>query len=60
MERRYWTTEEVAAHYRVGINTVRDWVKKGKIAAHKAGRRVLIEQEEVERFLSESNRKGSP
>lgn len=45
------TMEETAARLRVKRTAVGNWVKAGKLKAVKAGGRVLIPRDELERFL---------
>lgn len=45
------TKQEVADHFRVSSETVRSWVKSGKLAGFKTpGGQVRFTREEVQRF----------
>lgn len=44
--------DEAAAIARVSIETVRYWVKRGKLVSIRPGRRRLIRRQDLEAFLS--------
>ena len=44
---KFWTVEEVAKITRSHPNTVRWWIRTGKLTASRIGRRWLIEPEAV-------------
>jgi len=48
--KRYWTREEVAARYRVHVNTVDNWRDKGLLGFTRAGRLVRISNEDLAEF----------
>lgn len=48
----FLTTEEVAALARTAPSTVRYWRMTGRLVGVKRGRRVLYDQEVVERWLA--------
>lgn len=50
MERHY-TTDEVASICHVKKETVRDWIRDGKIKAVKRGRSYLISETELRNYL---------
>lgn len=43
---------EAAAYLKIVVSSLRGWVSKGKIPYHKAGRRVIFFQEELEAWLN--------
>ena len=51
--------DEVASICRVSINTVRYWLRTGRLPSIRPARRRLVERVEVERFLR-SNPKDNP
>jgi excisionase family DNA binding protein len=56
----YLTTEEVAERFRTTPETVRYWKHVGKgPTATKVGRRVLYEDDEVERWAAEHRQVGT-
>ena len=44
--------EEVAAVARVSTETVRYWIKRGRLASVRPGRRRMIRRDDLEAFLS--------
>ena len=50
--------EEAAALPRVKPVTVRSWVYKGWLIPVRLGRRVLLTERELERFIEEGKRQG--
>lgn len=48
----FYTVEETADHFRVSGQTVRLWIRDGKINAHRFGRKWLIPASEIERASS--------
>lgn len=48
--------EEIAALCRTNTGTVREWIKKGKLASSRPGRRRMVRRDELERFLEPSKR----
>ena len=57
MERLH-NIEEAAGLLRVKPVTIRSWVKKGWLMPVRLGRRVLLTERELERFIEEGLRKG--
>lgn len=55
MEDKYYTTDEVAAITRVTKETVREWIKDGKLKAIKRGRSYLIPEADLKTFLEEAH-----
>jgi excisionase family DNA binding protein len=51
--------EEVAEITRTPVSCVRFWVRTGKLASLKPGRRVLIRRATLEKFLADSERIGT-
>ena len=50
--RRFLTTSELAARYRVTVETVRAWARRGWIPSVRASRRpLLFDPDEVDRAL---------
>lgn len=53
------TVEAIADRCHVTADTVRAWIHSGHLVAHKAGRRFLAAQPDLERFLAgESDRRA--
>lgn|GEM_PF-7063782 len=50
------TLLQVAARLGASIHTVRHWVKTGKLASTRPGRRRLVEEHELDRFLRRNAR----
>lgn len=53
------TLEEVAAITRAPLNTVRDWIKKNKLASLRPGRLRLVRRSELEAFLMASETRST-
>ena len=51
VEERFFTVEEVAGSLQVSDQTVRRWVKSGKLAAFKPGKELRIRAGDLEAFL---------
>lgn len=51
MEIEMLTIDEVSAVLRVHPETLRRFIREGKINAYKIGRRKLISKEEMEKFI---------
>jgi excisionase family DNA binding protein len=47
--------DEVAQIARVSVETVRYWIKQGKLRSIRPGRRRLIRRQDLETFLSAGN-----
>ena len=45
-----YTTEEVAARFRVNVRTVRRMIRAGKLKAVRVGKEYRIEESEIERI----------
>jgi excisionase family DNA binding protein len=48
----YLTAQQAAQYAQVERDTIYEWVSKGKLRARRAGNRLRIMQNDVERFLS--------
>lgn len=44
--------EDVAAITRVSVETVRFWIKRGRLASIRPGRRRMVRREDLEAFLA--------
>lgn len=44
----------------ISISTVRAWLSRGQLARTKVGRRTMISESELERFIRHGQRKRSP
>lgn len=55
MDEKYYTTDEVAAICRVKKETVREWIKDGKLNAIKRGRSYLIREYDLRNYLEEAH-----
>lgn len=55
MKGKFYTTDEVAVVCRVQKETVREWIKDGKIKAIKRGRSYLIAEEDLKEYLKEKH-----
>ena len=51
MDRDWLTPEEVAAKIQIHPATVRDWVRKGEIKAHRIGTRIRIYPRDIQHLL---------
>lgn len=51
----YYTTDEVARICHVKKETVREWIKDGKIKALKRGRSYLISEEDLKSYLEDQH-----
>ena len=47
----FLTVSETAALLRVTARTIRTWIQIGRLDVHRAGRRVLVAREDIERLL---------
>lgn len=54
------SVEEAGGLLRISKWTVRDYIKKGKLRPIRIGRRVLIDEGELERFVAECQRSAKP
>lgn len=51
MDEKYYTTDEVAKICRVKKETVREWIKDGKLPGVKRGRSYLISEYDLRNYL---------
>jgi len=48
----YLTLDEVAVITRAPLSSVRGWIRRGRLAATRPGRRVLIRRADLDAFLA--------
>jgi excisionase family DNA binding protein len=53
------SVEETAEHLTISPHTVRLWARQGKFRWYKLGSRMIIDQDDLERFVAEQAR-GRP
>jgi excisionase family DNA binding protein len=60
VSKQYFTVEDIAEELSVSVDTVRNWIKQGKLEAYKVGRDYRISREQFEKFMEErrTGRKG--
>jgi excisionase family DNA binding protein len=49
---KFYTTQETASALRVTPQTVRAWIKRGRIKSQRIGRPILITENNLKEFLS--------
>ena len=52
---KFYTIQETAAALRVTPQTIRAWIKQGKLKGQRIGRPILITENNLKEFLQESN-----
>jgi excisionase family DNA binding protein len=52
---KFYTIQETAQALKVTPQTVRAWIKKGKIKSQRIGRPILITENNLKDFLNQSN-----
>lgn len=52
-EVKLYSVKELSAYSGISEITIRNYIKEGKIVAHKIGRRVLINEQQFEKGLTE-------
>jgi excisionase family DNA binding protein len=52
---KFYTIPETAKALKVTPQTIRAWIKQGKIKSHRIGRPILITQSNLKDFLNQSN-----
>ena len=52
---KFYTIPEVAEALRVTPQTIRAWIKQGKIKSQRIGRPILITENNLKEFLKEGN-----
>jgi excisionase family DNA binding protein len=50
-EERFYSLEEIAERLRVSNQTIRRWIKSGRLTAYKPGREWRIRPSDLEEFL---------
>jgi len=53
MPERFYSAEEIADYLHIGAQTVRAWLRDGKVKAVKFGRSWRISDEELKRIVAE-------
>lgn len=53
MPERFYSAEELAEYLKLGPQTVRAWIREGKVKAIKFGRSWRIADDELKRILAE-------
>ena len=56
---KFYTVREAAGELQVTTQTIRTWVKRGKLRGQRVGRPILITQRSLEAFLAPSTRPAS-
>lgn len=51
----FLTVEEIASTLKVSVQTVRNWIKTGKLPALKVGRQWRVRKEDFEKYLEGEN-----
>jgi excisionase family DNA binding protein len=59
-QEQYSTIDEVAERLQVSDQTIRRWIKSGRLAAYKPGREWRIKTEDLERFLEARSSPKAP
>ena len=52
---KFYTIQETAIALKVTPQTIRAWIKKGKIKSQRIGRPILITENNLKQFLNQSN-----
>ena len=52
VEKKFYTTEELAKELRVNIMTIYRYIKAGKLKAYKIGKEFRIDEKEFNKFLN--------
>ena len=58
MPAKFYTTEELAEYLKLSEQTIRLWIKQGKVKSYKFGRAHRIPIEEVQRLLEEARKES--
>ena len=58
MPAEFYTTEELAEYVKLSEQTIRLWIKQGKVKSYKFGRAHRIPVDEVRRLLDEASRES--
>lgn len=59
MPAEFYTTEELAEYLKLSEQTIRLWIRSGKVKSYKFGRAHRIPIDEVRRLLDEAQRAAS-
>lgn len=52
---KFYNIQETAKTLRVTPQTIRAWIKQGKLKSHRIGRPILITENSLMKFLTQSN-----
>jgi excisionase family DNA binding protein len=52
---KFYTVQEAAKALQVTAQTIRAWIKQGKLPAQRIGRPILITDENIKTFLDQSH-----
>ena len=58
-DKRFWTTLEVAEHFRVTRPAVTRWLQEGRMKGFRVGNAWRIPRDSLVAFIEESSRRGS-
>ena len=58
MPAEFYTTEELAEYLKLSDQTIRVWIRQGKLKSYKFGRAYRIPVEEVNRLLREAKQEA--
>jgi excisionase family DNA binding protein len=53
VSKQYFTVEDIAEQLGVSVDTVRNWIKQGKLEAYRVGRDYRISREQFDKFMEE-------
>lgn len=53
VNKQYYTVEDIAKELEVSVDTIRNWIKSGRLEAFKVGRDYRISREQFQRFMDE-------
>jgi excisionase family DNA binding protein len=54
MSTEWLSVEKIAEELDVPLNTVRAWIREGKLTAYKPGREYRVKREDLNKFLEET------
>jgi excisionase family DNA binding protein len=60
LDEKFFTIEELAAHFKVTRQTIQNWIRTGKLESIKLGRSRRIPSSAVEKMVAESKQASSP
>lgn len=55
----FYTVQEAAAELEVTAQTIRAWIKAGKLDGRRIGRPILITEQSLERFIQQGTQAGA-